>query len=416
MKDFMIHCCKILCVFLISGSLSITAKAQQYSITVSTGGFDRIETVVSFPFPDIIQQGVYQLSSSSGNYIPLQVDSSGIGWFILDSLRAGSSRTYSFSTESAPEAEPEKRVRHTIDENTISFQTGTNNVLSYFYRDNSPPESLDDRYKRGGYIHPVYSPNGVELTSHLNIDHHPHHLGIWSAWTNTEYQGRTPDFWNFHDNTGNVEVADSLADKWEGPVHAGFKNHHLFIDHSAPEPVVALNEEWEARVYPASKSGDYLMFDLVITQTANTGKPLHLPEYHYGGLGVRGHANWDDPDNVSFLTSGGSGREGDATRVRWSHIGGLVDDHLAGLTMMGHPDNYRHPQPIRIHPDIPYFNFAPTQLGEMSIKPGSPYITRYRFVTYDGEPDADELDRLWNDYAYPPGVTVQNKSPLTRGD
>ncbi|WP_340102738.1 DUF6807 domain-containing protein [Rhodohalobacter sp. 8-1] len=411
MTDFMIHCFKILCVLLFSGSLPLTANAQQYTITVSAGGFDRIETVVSFTFPDDIEQGVYQLTAPSGKPTPLQVDGNTNGWFILDSLSAGSHRTYTLTTKFMDNQY--EYVQYSIDEISIAFQTGNKNVLSYFYRDNSPPESLDNRYKRGGYIHPVYSPGGVELTSHLNVDHHPHHLGIWSAWTNTEFQGRTPDFWNFHNNTGNVRAAGSLGDKWDGPVHAGFKSHHQFIDHSAPDdnPVVALNEEWELRVYPEIKSGDYLMFDLAITQTANTGKPLHLPEYHYGGLGVRGHADWDDPEKVTFLTSTGSGREGNATRVRWSHVGGIVDGQIAGLTMMGHPENFRHPQTIRIHPDIPYYNFAPTQLGEMSIKPGSPYITRYRFVTYDGEPDADELDGLWNDYSYPPGVTVQKNLP-----
>jgi len=74
---------------------------------------------------------------------------------------------------------------------------------------------------------------------------------------------------------------------------------------------------------------------------------------------------------------------------------------------MGHPGNFRFPQPVRIHPDAPFFNYAPTQLGTMQIEPGSPYIVRYRYVTYDGEPNPDELNRLWNDYAYPPGVTVK---------
>ena len=401
--------CILVLVILFTECLSLTTMAQHYTITVSAGGFDRTETIVSFPFPDDIEQGTYQLTAPSENATILQVDANATGWFMLDSLPAGSSRSYSLSTESKKETELEKGVSYIIDENTISFQKGKKDVLSYFYRDNNPPESLDDRYKRGGYIHPVFSPEGVELTSHLNVGHHPHHLGIWSAWTSTEFQGRTPDFWNFHDNPGNVEASDSLADKWDGPVQAGFRSHHQFIDYSArdAEPVVALNEEWDVRVYRVSEQADYFMFDLTITQTANIGNPLHLPEYHYGGLGFRGHADWDNPENVSFLTSSGSGREGNATRVHWSHIGGLADGQLAGLTMMGHPENFRHPQPIRIHPEIPYFNFAPTQLGEMSIEPGTPYIARYRFITYDGEPDPEELDRLWRDYAYPPGVTVQ---------
>jgi hypothetical protein len=33
------------------------------------------------------------------------------------------------------------------------------------------------------------------------------------------------------------------------------------------------------------------------------------------------------------------------------------------------------------------------------IMPGQPYVSRYRFVAFDGALDPDELDRIWNDYA-----------------
>ncbi len=149
------------------------------------------------------------------------------------------------------------------------------------------------------------------------------------------------------------------------------------------------------------------MFDLVVTQTANTAQPLHLPEYRYGGIGFRGHFDWDDPEKSFFLTSEGLGRlDGHATRARWCHIGGYSEGNLAGIAVLGHPENYRFPQPMRIHPNEPFFNFTPVQLGDMTIEPGSPYIARYRFVTYDGEPDVAKLDRFWRDYAWPPGVTI----------
>ncbi len=45
----------------------------------------------------------------------------------------------------------------------------------------------------------------------------------------------------------------------------------------------------------------------------------------------------------------------------------------------------------------------------MQIAPGSPHVMRYRYITYDGEPDPDQLDRLWRDYAYPPGVTIEKQ-------
>ncbi len=377
---------------------------KKYEIHVSAGAFDRSETIVSFYFPDSVDEGVYQLESNSGVAPVLQVDDSNKGWFILDELAAGESKVYDFTATPIP---TENHISKQIDSTQITFSSDGRRVLSYYHEDNNPTE-LDERYKRGGYIHPVYSPNGVILTAHLN-PLHPHQSGIWSAWTKTEFEERTPDFWNIHNNTGRVDQADSLQHSWEGPVHAGFHSRHFFKDLSAPDPLIAVNEEWNVYVYNAPEDHSYQIFDIVSTQSVNTGKPLILPEYHYGGIGFRGNRDWDDPENVTLLTSEGLGRDGNETRPKWTHIGGMVDTELAGITVMDHPKNFRYPQPVRIHPEEPYFVYAPMQLGEMRIEPGSPYTARYRYVTYDGEPDPEEFNRLWNDYAYPPGVTVKQK-------
>ena len=39
--------------------------------------------------------------------------------------------------------------------------------------------------------------------------------------------------------------------------------------------------------------------------------------------------------------------------------------------------------------------------------PGKQYKLRYRIFSYDGEMNRERADRLWNDFAYPPKVTVQ---------
>lgn len=193
---------------------------------------------------------------------------------------------------------------------------------------------------------------------------------------------------------------------WEGPVHAGFRARNYYIDLSGSEPADALNEEWKATVYNLENK-KYRVFDLELKQTANTSRPLILSEYHYGGLAFRGHQNWNDPDSVSFRTSEGYNRStGNETRARWSSMAGQVNGRKAGIAMFDYPANPKSPQPVRIHPNIPYFVYTPPQLGKMEIKPGSPYVVQYRYIVFDGEPDSEELNRLWNDYAYPPGVTV----------
>jgi hypothetical protein len=96
-----------------------------------------------------------------------------------------------------------------------------------------------------------------------------------------------------------------------------------------------------------------------------------------------------------------------ATRARWCHIGGEVDGKLAGTAILGHPDNFRAPQPMRIHPNEPFFCFAPSQLGEWQIEPGQPYVARYRFVVMDGEPDPALLDAYWAGYANPTQARIE---------
>jgi len=395
-----------LLVMFLLGNISVSIAQKSYEIHVAAGAFDRSETVVSFYFPHSVAPGVYTLKSSKAGNTLLQVDSENRGWFILQELSAGQNRSYLINGE---QIMADKTISNNIDSNIITFLSEGSEILSYYHGNNTPAEGLDERYKRGGYIHPVYSPGGVRLTSHMNVGSHPHQSGIWSAWTNTEFDGRTPDFWNIHLNTGRVDRADSLKTYWEGPVHGGFIAKHHFTDLSAPTPVTALNEEWRVHVYNPPENQRYHLFDLVVTQTVSAGKPLVLPEYHYGGVGFRGHEDWNNPELMRFLTAEGLGRDGHATRTKWTHIGGLSNGEPAGITIMDHPENFRFPQPVRIHPDTPFFNFAPTQLGEMRLEPGSPYTVRYRYVTYDGEPDPDELNRLWNDYAYPPGVTVTEK-------
>lgn len=384
--------------------MSASVSAQEFQITVSAGDIEREESVVRFYLPESVNPGNYVMHSTDGSEIIIQVLENNEALFILPYLPAGEKTTYTFSNESIAES-ADKRVEAALGSNQIHISSNGNDVLSYFYDFNSPPPGIDERYRRSGYIHPVYSPSGVILTNHLNEIQHPHHSGIWSAWTQTEFDGRFPDFWNIHQNSGRVDGLGKLDTQWDGPVHAGFTARHHFIDLSADEPVVALNEEWKVEVYPVHDD-TFHIFDLTVTQTANTDAPLFLPQYRYGGVGFRGHADWDNPDLVQFLTSGGEGREGHGSRVRWVHIGGLSDGNLAGITIMDHPSNYRFPQTVRIHPDEPFFNYAPVQLGDMEIHPGTPYTVRYRYVTYDGEPDIEKIEKLWRDFAYPPGVTV----------
>jgi hypothetical protein len=273
-----------------------------------------------------------------------------------------------------------------------------------------PRENIKAAFKRGGYLHPIRTPSGRIVTDDFPPNH-LHHHGVWWAWTKTVFDGRDPDFWNMGDGKGRVEFV-AVDETWDGPVHGGFRSRHHYVDLLAARPTIALNEKWEVTVYglPAGAARHWT-FDVVSEQECATTHPLKLPEYRYGGVGVRGNWAWNGKDKTTFLTSEGeTDREkGNATRGRWCDMGGMVDGQPAGIAILFHPDNFRAPQPMRLHPTEPFFNFAPQQAGDMEIKPGEKYVSRYRFVVHDGPADRAELDRLWNDYAHPPIVTVREK-------
>jgi len=375
-----------------------------YEITVSAGDRDRRGTVLSFSLPAPLPDGRYHLKGPDGATVPLQVHGTR-AWFVLDRLPAGAERTYRL-VEGRSAADP---VGVTRKERSIAVSVGGQPVLQYWTDERPLPRpALDSLYLRGGYLHPVRTPSGRVVTGDYP-EGHPHHHGIWSAWTNTEFRGRTPDFWNVQDSTGGV-VPMSLDSTWIGPVQGGLTARHRHVDYSGAAPTTALYEQWTVRVYDVPPTGDgtpYRLFDLAVTQTTASESPLVLPSYHYGGLGVRGRDHWYGPDNARFLTSAGMNRAtGNETRARWTYIGGEVEGERAGLAALSHPENVRSPQPVRIHPEMPYFSIAPSQLGRWAIEPGRPYEARYRFVVFDGPPDPAVLDRLWADYAYPPSVTV----------
>ena len=64
---------------------------------------------------------------------------------------------------------------------------------------------------------------------------------------------------------------------------------------------------------------------------------------------------------------------------------------------------------MRLHPKEPFFCYAPSQLGDWQITPGTKYTSRYRFVVFDGAPDKQTIEQWWNDYANPPSVRVDTK-------
>jgi Methane oxygenase PmoA len=369
-------------------------------VVVEAGAFARRATPVRVALPPAFAQKRLVLLDGKAKW-PLDVDAAGTGVFVLHALAPG--KKLDLSLEEAP-ASPEAAVAEKTAD-AVVVRLGSREIFRYVTVGRAPRADVPPRSVRAGYIHPLLTPSGVPVTDDYHPKHRGHH-GIWTAWTAAEFEGRKLSFWSAE--TGKNEFI-GLDKVFSGAVTAGFTARHRTSDLTQTPAKPVLAERWQVVVYRTHENDPpYFLFDLEWTDEVVGTAPLRLPQYRYGGLGLRGSGAWDGPGNLAVLTSEGKDRvAGEGSTGRWIHLGGVVSGKAAGFAVLGHPQNFRAPQPFRVHPNEPFVSIAPAKAGDFSIEPGKPYVSRYRFVSADGPADRALYDRLWNDFAHPPHARFQ---------
>jgi hypothetical protein len=304
-------------------------------------------------------------------------------------------------------------MRAIAKDGELTIFNGDRHLLQYVYKTVYPPAGIDTAYKRSGFIHPLWSPNGQVLTRIQAPDHY-HHYGVWDPWTHVLYKGDTVDFWNLKDRKGTVRFA-RFASVVSGPVFAQYtalQEHVAF--HKGGGEEVAMNELQTVRVYQSPDKGYYL-FDLTIQLNCATPEPVLLLAYRYGGVGWRATADWNK-DNSEVLTSEGKTRkEADGSKARWCVVEGAVGGDYAGAEMMSYPGNYNYPEPLRVWPENTngrgdmYANFSPTKDVDWPLEPGRNYVLRYRWVVFNGHFNIEKAESAWQYFSTPAKVTILSK-------
>ena len=276
------------------------------------------------------------------------------------------------------------------DAGMLSLRDDDRLVMTYNASYIASPDEDAPWYGRSGFIHPVYTPSGRIVSEGFPIDH-MHQHGLMFAWTSSVYDGHQVNFWDSKKQQGRIEHAETLradADAIE------VRLRHL--DTTAPTPALILNESWKITRVPHESMH---VFDLVSTQSCAGDKPLEIKKYHYGAMCIRGPVSWLEGGATITTDEGKDRTAGNHSRPNWVMMYGKFDGAACGIAAMSHPRNYRAPQPVRLHPNKPYFCFAPMVLGDFQIEFGSPYVSRFRFVAFDGEPNVAALDAVWKKFA-----------------
>jgi hypothetical protein len=401
----LLSCARLVALVLVGLFGTAVAAAREVTVRVSAGERDCVDAplIVELPADLAAAKGLVLTEQDSDAAVPVQrVPGKPQAIWIVTDLKAGQSRTYQLAA-SDRETQDEQHVTCRDDGQRLNIEIDGRPVLSYHHAVAPAPQGIAAVFAKSGHIHPLRTPAGRLVSDDFPPDH-AHQHGVFFAWVNTTFQGRDVDFWNQAKRQGSVEHVRTLH-AVSGPVFAEFAVVLRHSDLTAPDgPKPVLEETWTVRVYRGKSP---FLIDLESEQRAAGDSPLIVNQYHYGGMGLRGARPWLGQPESDFLTSLGKTRaDGNHTRARWVIAHGTSGGGPASVAVLGHPDNFRAPQPVRLHPTKPYFCFAPMVVGQFEIAPGRPYRSRYRFATHDGPPDAELAERLWHDYAEPPAVRI----------
>jgi hypothetical protein len=402
-----------LAALVLSGTTAAAALRMPIRVTVDAGAYRRVDVPVSISLPAPKRPRrvlkVFEVRPDRTIPVPSQYEYSPVRrlcWILAGTMPAGGKRVF----ELRPSARRPGQVNMDVAQRDGGFVVlrGNSRILRYNREHVAAPKGVETIYGRSGYLHPLWSPRGALVTDDFPPDH-LHQDGVWLAFPKTTFEGRQPDFWNLKAATGRVRCGGGPVQIYQGPVFAGFRAHHEHVDLTTPGGKVALTETWNVRVWNVDgPEAGYWLWDLTTTIRCATDRPVLLPEYHYGGLALRGGRTWYG-NQCRFLTSEGTTRkDGNHTRARWCDMAGARSAEWAGITVLTHPANFRFPEPVRIHPTMPYMCFTASQVGDWRIEPGKELVLRYRFVVHDGTVKPDRANRLWRDFAEPPRVQIMS--------
>lgn len=303
-------------------------------------------------------------------------------------------------------------IKAVADNGFLTISNSSNHLLRYNYKTIYPPKGVDTVYKRSGFIHPLWSPRGQELTRINALDHY-HHWGLWNPWTEVLFEKDTVDFWNLARKQGTVRFANFVSTT-SGNVFAGFKalHQHVVFKKDGSEKV-AINEVQSVKIYQPANNQNYYIADVTIQLNCATESPVLLLEYRYGGLGIRATQEWNK-DNSEVITSEGKNRkEADGSTARWCMVQGATNDDHAGLIMMSYPTNYNYPEPLRVWPedmnkrgDV-FLNFSPTKNMNWLLIPGKEYLLKYRLLVFNDKFSKEKAEAAWQNFAQPPVISIK---------
>lgn len=292
------------------------------------------------------------------------------------------------------------RVKEDPDSGQIEVFQGDTPVLRYNYRSVPLPAGYLQtvavgarKYAvpRSNYIHPLYGPDGEELTADWSPDH-PHHRGIYWAWPEVDFGQQRGDLHAlqhvFARPTGHLQLTNG-ADAAE--IEA--ENLWKWEDKT---PIV--RELATIVVHRAGQHGRFVDLKFQFTALTDGVRLARRGGNLYGGLNIR-----LSPVQGLKLTHHADPANAEA-RPAWSDSIGIRagGTEPVGFAVFEKATNPHYPGDYIEYPDLPWFQPTfPHQGTRFELKKGEPLVLQYRLWIRRGggisEKTYGQRWHQWND-------------------
>ncbi len=246
------------------------------------------------------------------------------------------------------------------------------------------PKSLNGKYERCNYIHPLWAPDGTVLTEDFPADH-LHHRGIFWAWHQIYVDGKSlGDGWE-------LKNFNQIVDKFKiKKAKNGSLKLITTVEWKSPEYVSGekpfLLENTEITIHQAEKNYRRIDFEIKLRALANG---LEIggsdDEKGYSGFSVRMKL----PDDVTFTGPDGMVNP-ENTAVQspgFVNVSGSVlnNNGKGGIVILDNPQNPDYPQHWILRAKNSMQNAAFPGRNRILLNVKNPLILKYSIIVYEGE-------------------------------
>jgi hypothetical protein len=280
-------------------------------------------------------------------------------------------------------AEEAQKLKATASEDGVLITEGDAKVLFYQRK----PKSLDGKYERANYVHPLYDLDGNVLTEDFPNDH-LHHRGIFWAWHQVRVgDKKIGDPWTTKDFSWDVVSADTERlgdDSIEIKTHVLWKSPQWTDEQGKPKPLV--DERTVIRVHRATKQARMIDFEISL-------RALEADMSIGGSDDVKGYGGFSPrirlPKDLRFVGELGEIKP-QTTSVaagRWLDMLGTFgkDDAISGVTILVHPSTPGFPQRWILRQSRSMQNPVYPGRKPVPLATEKPTVLRYRLVLHKGE-------------------------------